>query len=211
MGGLIAATVVMAGTHLVPALPGVRDRLRRRLGPGFYGALHGTLSLAALVLLVLAWRAAGPVASDLDGGMVVKRAAVLLMPLALLLILAGLTTRPGGAPRGIHTLTATPVSLGLALWALLHLPALSDGRGVVVFTGFLGIALGSMVRNLRDAPPAFRQVGPFRLVGVDWRGIGGWRVAAALALWSALLVLHPLVLGPDPAALVMELVMELMP
>ncbi|ACI99620.1 NnrU family protein [Rhodospirillum centenum] len=203
MGGLILATSLMAATHLAPALPGLRDGLRRRLGAGLYGALHGTLSLLALALLVLVWRQTDPVPSPLDGGAAAKTLAAWLMPLALFLVVARLTTRRADGPHGIYTMTATPGSLGVMLWSLLHLGAASDGRAAVVFAGFALIAAVSLWRNLRDAPPAVRAVGwmPFAGAGpVDWRGIGLWRMAAALLSWGLLLWAHPFILGPDPAA-----------
>ncbi|MFC7333699.1 NnrU family protein [Rhodocista pekingensis] len=202
MGGLILATSLMAATHLAPALPGLRDGLRRRLGPGLYGALHGTLSLLALAVLVLAWRQTDPAPSPLDGGPAARTLAVWLMPLALFLVVARLTTRRTDRPQGIYTVTATPGSLGVLLWSLLHLGAASDGRAAVVFAGFALIAAVSLWRNLRDAPPAVRAVGwmPFAGTGpVDWRGLGLWRGAVALLTWGVLLWAHPVILGPDPA------------
>ncbi|QJE71889.1 hypothetical protein HHL28_01080 [Aerophototrophica crusticola] len=188
MGALVGATLLMAASHLGPGWPGVKPRLMAAMGRGPYMAAYSALSLGALVFLVWAWQATDPAPSPLDLGLGWKRAAVLLMPVPLFLMLARVTTREGG----IHTLVRAPGSVGVTLWALLHLFAVSDARGAVVFAGFALIGLGSLRKNLALAPPH-----PTR---VDWRGIGLWRPAATLALWAGLLALHPLALGVAPAA-----------
>lgn len=188
MGALVGATLLMAASHLVPGWPGVKPRLVAALGRGTYMAAYSALSLGALLFLAWAWQATDPAPSPLDLGTAWKQATVLLMPIPLFLMLARVTTKSGG----IHTLVRAPGSVGVTLWALLHLFAVSDARGAVVFAGFALIGLGSLRKNLALAP---RRPSP-----VDWRGIGLWRPLAALALWAGLLALHPLALGVDPGA-----------
>lgn len=212
MGNLLLATLAMVGTHLLSAWPGLKAGLTARVGAAAYRAAYSLLSLAALVWLVLAWQAAPSRMSPLDLGVAAKQAAVVLMPLAWLLILARLTTPPPGpasaaAPRGIYSITAVPGSLGVLLWSLLHLFALSDLRSTIVFAGFALIALVALLRNLHTAPAPLRAVGwvPVRAalagrVRPDLRGVGIWRPALALLVWAALLYLHPWIIGPDPAA-----------
>ncbi|WP_162305858.1 NnrU family protein [Oleisolibacter albus] len=220
MGSLLLATLALVATHLLSAWPGLKTGLTARFGAAAYRAAYSLLSLAALVWLVLAWQAAPSRISPLDLGAAAKQAAVVLMPLAWLLILARLTTRPpgpspapdsgpasGAAARGIYSITAVPGSLGVLLWSLLHLFALSDLRSTIVFAGFALIALVALLRNLHAAPAPLWAVGwlPFRAalagrVRPDLRGVGIWRPALALLLWAALLYLHPWIIGPDPAA-----------
>jgi len=205
MWSLAAATALVAVGHIVPSVPGVRGALMARLGRGPYLALHSLVSLVAVSALVVAWGWTDPAPSPLDLGPGVKGVAVLAMPAAFILIAARLLRKPTGTAAGIYGVTAVPGSLGVLIWTLLHLAAVSDARATVIFTGFAAIALFSLVKNLMTAPPELRRIGwiPFAAalrgrVRMDWRGIGIAPVLWGLGAWVALLLLHPLVFGPDP-------------
>jgi len=202
---LLGATVLVAASHMVPSVPMVRAGLCRVLGRRVYLALHSALSVGAVALLVWAWTVTDPAPSPLDLGEGAKRAAVLLMPLAFTLIAARLLRRPGERAEGIYTVTAVPGSLGMTLWAGLHLMAVSDARAAVVFAGFAAIALFALVKNRLTAPPGLRRIGwpPFAgalagRVRVDWRGIGVAPLLWGSGAWAVLLMLHPLILGVSP-------------
>ena len=49
---LIAGIVVFLGLHLLPTLPGLREKLVSRFGENGYKALFSLVSVAAFVLLV---------------------------------------------------------------------------------------------------------------------------------------------------------------
>lgn len=186
-----------------------------RLGrPGFI-ALHSLGSLATLALFVLAYRAA-------DGGEILFTPAgwaaplvVVAMPLVFLLLIARITTRFGALdapnpPRGIYRISRCPGSLGLLVWALLHLNATGDGRRVVLFVTMAAIALFAIVKNeivLSRSPDgqAFRAA--TRLL--PWPApIGGWilalgeigwaRLAGGVAAYVAMLTAHPWLFGVNP-------------
>ncbi|HYE50115.1 MAG TPA: NnrU family protein [Azospirillaceae bacterium] len=209
MLALAAATALVVLSHLVPMWPGARDRLVAGLGRRPYLMAHSVLSLVALGLLGWAWTAAEPALSPLEPGLLPKRAAVLLMPLAFALVAGRLMARRRAPmPAGLFTLTATPGSLGMLLWALLHVAAASDARALVVFSGFALIALFSLARNARALPPELAEVGwvPLRavLAGRVRPDLGGLLppLAAGTVAWVALLYAHPLLIGPDPLAYV---------
>jgi uncharacterized membrane protein len=134
MALLIAATALVIASHVVPSAPGLRERLIRSLGrPGFYAG-HSLISLLALGLLVWAYWSAGPqdwLYEPIGAARIIGLAA---MAVATLLVTARLTTRPApDRPRGIYRVTAVPGSLGVLLWALVHLLNLGEARAVVVF------------------------------------------------------------------------------
>ena len=115
----------------------------------------------------------------------------------------------GGGTRGIYRVTAVPGSLSVLLWTLLHLAALGEARQVVIFTGMAAISLFSLVKNWRTAGPARRQAGILPFSGIVrgrqrfvWSEIGWSRLLMTVALWAALLLLHPVAIGPDPLAYV---------
>lgn len=93
MTSLVAATALLIASHVLPSMPSIRTGLIDRLGRrGFYAA-YSILSLLALGLVVLAYRAADPgpwLYTPVPGSRVI--ALVGMMP-AVLLLVARLTTR----------------------------------------------------------------------------------------------------------------------
>jgi len=205
MGWLIAATALLVVSHIVPSAPGVREELIERLGRRAFLAVYSLVSLAALALVVWAYRAAGPgpwLYVAVPGG---RWLAVIGMLVAVFLVVGRLTTRADHkTPAGIYRLSAVPGSLGVLLWALLHLLNRGEARAVVIFAGLALLAGWSVVKNLRVASPAFRRVGvldPHALGDTAvWRATGWRRTALLVAAYLALLYLHPIVIGPDPLA-----------
>lgn len=213
---LLLASLLLFLSHAVPSWPGVRPALIGRLGrPGFV-TLHSLGSLATLILFVLAYReAAGGmplfVPADWSAPLVVA-----LMPLVFILLIARLTTRFGEPqapepPRGIYRITRHPGSLGLLLWALLHLQATGDGRRVVLFVTMAVIALFAIVKNgwlLRRSEAGRRFLSetsliPFAAVQagrqrVAWGEIGWRPLLGGLAAYGAMLAAHPWLFGINP-------------
>ncbi len=213
---LSLAALFLFVSHAVPSWPGVRPALIGRLGRAGFIALHSLGSILALALFVWAYREAG-------GGMPLFTPAgwsaplvAALMPVAFLLIVARVTTKFGEAeapnpPRGIYRVTRFPGSMGLLLWALLHLQATGDGRRVVLFVTMAAIALFAMVKNdwvLRrsDAGRAFRaetSALPFAAIlqgrqRFDAGEIGWGRLLGGLLAYAAMLHIHSLLFGVNP-------------
>ncbi|UEM02418.1 hypothetical protein JL101_020825 [Skermanella rosea] len=208
METLILATLFLVGSHVVPGLPGMRSSLIEALGRRMFLAVYSIVSLAALVLLVWSYRTADAGTWLYLPSVEARTLAVLAMPVALFLLVGRLTT-PAGSPEpvGIYRITAVPGSLSVLLWTLLHLAVLGGTRQVIVFAGMAAIALFSLVRNWQAASPARRRAGILPFSGMIrgreklvWNEIGWGRLLLALAVWAALLLLHPVVIGPDPLA-----------
>lgn len=213
---LLLAALLLFVSHAVPSLPGLRPALVARLGRAGFIALHSLGSLLALALFILAYREAGGGAPLFVPAGWAAPLAVALMPLAFLLVAARLATRFGepGAPeppRGIVRVTRFPGSVGLLLWALLHLQATGDGRRFVLFATMAAIALFAIVKNDRvlrrgEAGRRLRaatSVLPFAAVLAGRQRFApaeiGWRpVLAALAAYAAVLLIHPWLFGVDP-------------
>jgi len=214
----LAAALLLFVSHAVPSWPGVRPALVARLGrPGFM-ALHSVLSLAALTLFVVAYRDVDTTGFVFTPAGWAHQLAVALMPVAFVLIAARLSTKAGEPlsprePAGIYRVTRFPGSLGLLLWAVLHLQATGDARRVVLFATMAAIALFAMVKNdwvLRRARSAaartFREetsVVPFAAILAGrqrfvWHEIGWARLLAGVAAWAVVLEAHRFVFGVDP-------------
>jgi uncharacterized membrane protein len=108
--------------------------------------------------------------------------------------------------------TRHPGSIGLLIWAGLHLATTGDLKRVIFFATMGAIALFAIAKNewvLRRATDgesrsflAASSLVPFAALAADWRlllGEIGWRIPAlALAAYAATLLLHPLLFGADP-------------
>jgi uncharacterized membrane protein len=206
MTELASALAVLALTHWVSSAPGIRPAAIRRMGLTGFRAAHSLVSLAVVGWLIVAY-------GNADGPWLWmppawgRWLAVFGMPLALWLVVARLFERPGDTPAGIYRITAVPGSLGLLIWASLHLLNLGEARAILLFGTFAAMALAAMIKNWKAAPPARRHVGLLPgfaiLSGRAPAGLGDLRALPALlaiGLWGLLLILHPIVIGPDPLA-----------
>ena len=142
------------------------------------------------------------------------------MPPALLLLVGGYSQpnptavmQAGAAakrPRAILAITRHPIMWGIGLWALAHLPANGDAASLILFGSIAVLALlGTLALDTRkrrdwgERWPAFAAVTsnlPFAALAagrtrLELADLGWWRIALALALYAAFLVLHPLVIG----------------
>lgn len=225
-----AAACLVFLSHAVPSWPGVRERLRARLGRIGFGVLHGLGSTAALAWLIIAYRAQESRDMLFTPAPWAPGLAVCLTPLAFALIALRLFCPPGELhapepPRGIYRLTRAPGALGTLLWALAHLQATGDGLRVGLFGLFALIALFSLVKNryamsladttevrafLRDTavtPGLALLTGRQRFVGAEWAA--EWlsprplaALAVAAAVWAGVLGwAHPRLFGVDPLSL----------
>jgi uncharacterized membrane protein len=207
MLALSLAALVLIATHLLPAAPPLRGRLIAAFGNRPYYVGYGLLSTLALGLVIWSYRRAGP-GDWLYGPFDNARAtAVALMPVAIFLVIGRLTTPARGTLRGIYRITTIPGSLGTLLWTLLHLLNVGEDRTVLLFGAMAGIAAVAAVKNTLVAArrwPAGSALPFAALLGgriaADWAGIGWLRLGLAVALYVALLGLHPLVIGVDPLA-----------
>jgi uncharacterized membrane protein len=208
MALLIAAIVLVIASHVLPSAPGTRERLIGVFGRSGFYAGYSLLSLLTLGLLIWSYRAAGPQDWLYTPVPAARTVALAVMVFATFLLTAQLTTRAEpDKPNGIYRVTAVPGSLGVLLWALVHLLNLGEARAVVVFAGLAAMTLFALVKNLRLAEPAYRAVGwlPFAAIArggetFRWHEIGIWRVGLALLVYANLLYLHPAVIGRDPLA-----------
>ncbi|MCB9958326.1 MAG: hypothetical protein H6843_06870 [Rhodospirillaceae bacterium] len=223
-GHLLAAAVVFLGLHMVPARASVRDRVIGAIGRRIYLAAFSLLALAALVALTMAFNHApfGLVLWNLGelGGVI----AVVVMPIAFILLVAGVSapnptaaTADDGPPKagpatGALRITRHPVMWALALWAVAHLLANGELRAVILFGTFTALALmgiHSIDAKTKARNPLVFQVleaetsrWPFAAIlagrqslGAAVREIGWVRLAVALALYAAILHLHPWAFG----------------
>lgn len=226
LNALLAATVVFVAAHFLLASLPLRRALVAKLGEGGFRGFYSLLAIAALLWMSLSYRAA-PVVDLWTPMPELRWALAILMPIALFLAVAGLTTPnptmvggervvdggPEDQTPGIIRVTRHPFLWGVVLWALGHLLVKGDAASVILFGGLLVLALGGMwhIDQKREAKLGSNW-GPIRLTTsllpfaalasgrtrMDWVGIGWWRPLVALILYAALLHFHPWLFGASP-------------
>ena len=211
MTGLVIATAAFLATHFVSSTP-LRAALVRALGEWPYRGVYSLVALATLGWMVWAY-ATTPREALLWTPL--RAAPLIAMPLAFVLIACGYWRNPTmvGADRllrsedparGIIRITRHPIMWGVMLWAGAHILARGDLKSLVFFGGFLALAaLGTLSIDARKKPhpdwPRFAAATsyvPFVAVAqgrnrIVWREIGSLRPSIGLALFFAVLAIHP--------------------
>ncbi|NJD06206.1 MAG: NnrU protein [Methylococcaceae bacterium] len=155
MTQLILAALFFIGLHFGVAGTALRQVLVERLGESRYRIAFSALSLGGLVWLIHAYRYAGYVETwgQLYG---FKPVAAVLMLVAFLLAVLGLTTPNPSAvdgerflaaeqpALGILRVTRHPFLWGMALWATTHLIVNGDVAAFILFGSLLTLVLGGM-------------------------------------------------------------------
>ncbi len=221
MPALMLAALFWLASHIGLATPAIRGRVVARLSEKGYQALYSVVSLAALALLILAWRQApqNPL----------WQPPLLLWPIFLLLMLASCIfligafsranpTAPGPIPtdyqvRGMQRITRHPGLWAFALWAFVHILANGNLAALIFFGVFLLTALlgmpaidGKLARRKPEIwaklaaetsiiPFAAIATGRNRLVLSE---IGLIPSLGGLLLFIVLLSLHHSVIGVSP-------------
>ena len=142
---LIFGILLWAAVHLSVALaPDERRALIARLGEGPYKGLFSLALVAALVLIVLGWRATPPTSLWLPPpGM--RHATMLLVPIAVILFISA------RAPTDIKRIIRHPQLTGVKLWAVAHLLSNGETRSIILFGGLLAWAVLEVIFiNRRD-------------------------------------------------------------
>ena len=223
LNGLFAATASFVGGHFLLSSRALRPRLVARLGEIGFRAAYSLVALVTFAWMMAAYGDAPGIAIWVPPAAFAWIPAV-VMPVAFVLAVAGVTTpsptavggervlrdAPAGAARGILSVTRHPFLWGATLWALAHLSVRGDAASMVLMGGVAVLALGGMhhIDRRREAalwgawgPIAMTtSLVPFAAIAagrtkLDWAGIGWWRPALGVALYLAFLYGHAWIIG----------------
>jgi uncharacterized membrane protein len=213
MSEFALALLTFLAAHSIPARPAVRQKLVRTFGERPYLLLYSLLSIGLLAWLISAAVRAPTIPLWPTTIFSYHLALALMLPASWLLV-GGLATpnplsvslsRRTFDPRrpGLPGLVRHPVMWGFAIWSGVHAIANGDLVWLILFGGFLLFSLAGM--KLLDRRKR-------RQLGMDWdrlaRAGRGWTIGQILItfgggalLYLAALWLHPILIGPNPGAL----------
>ena len=224
MTELAAAGLFLLASHYGIASTSLRGMLVSWIGEGPYRGLFSLIALAAIVWLVMAFNRApfGPLLWDL--GPVGAIVPLVLMPIALLLLIGGLSpanpTNAGSEKRledpdpatGALRITRHPIQWGIGLWAVSHLAANGDLNTVVLFGTLAVLSLfGTLLLDHRYRRDKGALYAPFELstsnlpllavfqgrqsLGTAFQEIGLIRIIATVVIYGLLMHFHGWIFG----------------
>lgn len=220
MSMLVLAALVFLITHLGISSTPVRGVLIDALGENIYLGFYSLLAAVTLGALIYAWLEVG--ATDVVWALGVTGTAIAraIMPVALILLVAGLMARNPTAVKmdaavseeipGVLRITRHPVQWAIFLWALAHLVSNGDQASIVFFGTFAVLAgLGTIAldkkHGARQEPEWQRFYGVtsnvplvaivsgrtrLQLSELDWLAVG-----IGIVLFVGLYMFHDLVSG----------------
>jgi uncharacterized membrane protein len=221
MLALALAAGLFVVSHFLMSGPPLRAALVTRLGEREFRVLYSTLAAALLIWTAIAF-ARAPYEPLLEPGPL-RWFPLVVMPVALLLLVCGLTQKNptaveqalaldgGDIAPGVLAVTRHPVMWAFGLWALSHLLANGDLAGTILFGAMAILALGGTLaidakkrRAWAGEKWARSAAGTSNLpllAMIQGRAklrlgeIGWWRLGLALGLYALLLLGHRLVFG----------------
>ncbi len=223
MVSLFLAAVFFAAIHLGVSGTTLRDRLVGRLGFPAYMGVFSIASVAGIVWLGSAYKAAPYIEIWGQPGWWKPVALILMLP-AFLLAVVGLTTPNPTAvaqealaakpPQGIVRITRHPFLMGTTLWALTHLIANGDVASFLLFGSLAAVAvLGTVSIDAKrrralgaaawDKFAGQTSIIPFAAI-LAGRGtfavkdIGIWRPASGFGAYVVMLGGHIHIVGVSP-------------
>jgi uncharacterized membrane protein len=184
---LIVGIVAFLGLHLVPTLPGLRERFVARLGEASYKGLFTLLSIAAFVLLVYGF-AKAPVVQVWSPPAWTRWVAIVLMLPAFIFLVAAYV------PGEIKAKLKHPFLIAIKTWALAHLVANGDLASIILFASFLAYAAYDRITLKRRAATGIVTVPATGPPSNDLIAV----VVGVVLYLAFLFWLHPLLIGTSP-------------
>lgn len=213
----IAAFAVFLASHSIPVRPDAKRWLTVRLGQHGFAGVYSALSILCLTWLIAATGRAPFI--FLWGWAPWHTYCALFVMVLVCCVLALSIGKPnpfsfGGAnndcfdPRspGMVRLSRHPLLLALGLWAAVHCLPNGDLAHVILFAVFTGFSLLGMKlidrRKQREMGALWLQynsvVRNVSALTAARSALSGKRLALAFAIYAALLIAHPHVIGVSP-------------
>ncbi len=121
------------GIHLIPFFAGVRNYFLNKLGENLYKGLFSLLSLTGLFLLVFGYESSSNFFYPVNGTAYSYSKYIMLISFPLI-IAANMQTY-------MRKVLRHPMSIGLGIWATVHLLVNPDFSSIILFGSFLAYSI----------------------------------------------------------------------
>lgn len=208
---LLLAALFWIAWHVGLAGTGLRGQVVTRLGETGFMILFSVVSVASIILLVMAYNAAPYLGLWVTPRWVRWLLALVMLPALILFV--GSVTRPNptaagqkpGPPIGITRITRHPMLWSFALWGIVHVVGNGDLASLIFFGAFALTSLAGMpsidAKLARRDPEGWARLAagsaiiPFTAGRVDWAEVGARPLILGVVLWVGLLAVHPIAFG----------------
>lgn len=209
----IASLTLLFLSHALLSWPQVRKKLVGFFPKPLFYTLYSAISLAALFSVIHSYQQFDDYIPLYEPVLAIRSWVVACMPIAFFFMVCRVSSPypKTSVPYGIYRVSRFPGSVGIVLWALLHLLSVGDTKRVLLFVCMIIIAVFAMVKNtlqMKQSSPVLLKntsIIPFLKMPkgtslITFKEIGFVRIVASLSLYAALLAAHPYFFGVDPLA-----------
>ena len=135
---------IFFGSHLIPFIGKLRLFLQNKLGENPYKGLFALVSLVGLLLIIFGYDSNTNLLYAVNASAYLYSKYIMFIFFSLLIA--------ANMPTYIKQTIKHPMSLGIAIWAILHLMVNSDISSVILFGSFLAYSVISvLLSELRDS------------------------------------------------------------
>ncbi len=198
-------------SHALLSWPQVRTKLVGFFPKPVFYTLYSAISLAALFAVIHSYQQFDDYIPLYEPALAIRPWVVVCMLIAFFFMVCRISSPypKTSVPYGIYRVSRFPGSVGIVLWALLHLLSIGDTKRVLLFVCMLVIAVFAMVKNtlqMKQSSPALLKNTsiipcvkmPRDTIVSAFKEIGFVRVVVSLALYGCALLLHEHLLGVNP-------------
>lgn len=211
MANYIISLALLFLSHALLSWPAVRKKLVEFLPKPLFYTLYSLISFAALFAVIHSYQKFDDYIPLYEPFFVLRSWVVTFMPIAFFFMVCRVSSPypKTSVPYGIYRVSRFPGSIGIVLWALMHLLSVGDSKRVLLFVCMIVIAIFAMVKNtlqMQQSSPALLKntsIIPFMKMPKDtiyraFREIGFVRIVASVTLYGCALLLHEHLLGINP-------------
>ena len=138
-----AGVIIFFGVHLIPFFSDLKRFLQDKLGSNPYKGVFSLVSLAGLLMIIFGFESSTTYLYTANSNAYLYSKYVMFFSLTFLVA--------SSLPSYIKKITRHPMSLGIAVWSLLHLAVNPDTSSVVLFGSFLAYsAVSVLFSELKD-------------------------------------------------------------
>ena len=138
-----AGVIIFFGVHLIPFFTNLKSFLQTKLGENPYKGIFSLISLVGLLMIIFGFESSSNYLYSVYSNAYLYSKYVMFFSLTFLVA--------AYLPTHIKKITRHPMSLGVAIWAILHLAVNPDTASIILFGSFLAYSVASvLVSEMRD-------------------------------------------------------------